>query len=137
MNTSPNTITARGYVLEAYGDPDGDMNPTYDIVLSEPPDLAGVKILGTPNDDRRAVNAKVRPAPINAPVRVSWNNGDRFVTVEGEPIIFGSCSPGGAASQQEEMKKLEPIVSKGGSLSTADSGGPVSPGGPSSPPGGL
>ena len=62
MNTAPNSITGRGYVLAAYGNPAGDMNPTYDIVLATPPDLAGKKFFAVANDNRLAVNAKVRPA---------------------------------------------------------------------------
>lgn len=135
MNTAPNSITGRGYVLAAYGNPAGDMNPTYDIVLATPPDLAGKKFFAVANDNRLAVNAKVRPAAVNSPVKVTWTNGTRFVKVDGEPIVFAGCSPNPQGDETVAMEDIEPTVPKGGVLSVGDSGG--SPIGPSSPPGGL
>lgn len=135
MNTAPNSITGRGYVLAAYGNPAGDMNPTYDIVLATPPDLAGKKFFAVANDNRLAVNAKVRPAAVNSPVEVTWTNGERFVDVRGEPIVFAGCGTGAGSTTQTKMEMIETPINKGGALAVGDSGG--SPIGPTSPPGGV
>lgn len=134
MNNTVSISFGFGYVSRSLGNPSGDLAPTYDVTLVWPPDMTGKKLLGVENDGRVQENAKVRPAATYRPAFVFWIFGSRTVWVVGERIIFGGCNPGPSGNGLDQIREPDEKRPKNAfALSTAESGGPISPG----PVGGL
>ena len=133
MKTTSSIRRAWGYVKVSRGNSAGDIAPRYDVILDEPPDMAGKRFSNVLNDSTPTEGAKVRPAPVDSDVLVTWNKGERRVHVFGEKIIFETCSPNAPVRGTTMMEKIKEFVFRGGPPSTAEAGGSV----PGSDPGSV
>lgn len=127
---------AWGRVAASLGNPAGDLAPRYDIVLDEPRDMAGKTFIDVANDNSPAIGAKVRPAPVDSDVLVTWGGGVRRIHVFGEKIIFAGCSPESQVMMESAIDMIEERPVKSGTITTGEAGNPVG-GGDAGPPGGL